>query len=314
MNDKIKNWLLDSDPGIAWQVMDLLGYEKNQIEQKRNEIEKEGWGKRLLENQAADGSWGDGLYSPKFISTTYTLLLLKRLGIHPEQEKCQKGAALLLQGIKKDGGVNFSPKKDVRSETCITGMILNLLSYFKTGTEQLAEIFTYVKDNQMEDGGWNCQYPRKATHASFNTTLLVLEGLQSYKRMQKEKSKQLKELEDIEVKGREFLLNHKLYKSHTTGEIVREDFLRFPFPYQWKYDVLTALDYFQSSKAPYDKRLEDPIQFVKEKDVDGYLKNYRGQSGKLWFTLETVGKPGKFNTLRWHRILNWWQKISVIAT
>lgn len=308
MDETLSKWLLAGDPSIVWQTMDFLGYEKQKVEQERTKIENEGWGKRLLENQAADGTFGGGLYSPKFISSCYSLLLLKRLGIHHEQKQCLKGASLLLQGLRQDGGVNFSPRKDARSETCITGMTLNLLSYFKTGTDQLPRIYSYIKEQHMEDGGWNCQYPRKATHASFNTTMLVLEGLQSYKNMQEGNNKLVQEIEELEAQGREFLLAHKLYKSHTTGEIVREDFLRFPFPYQWKYDVLTALDYFQSTNAPYDERLEDPIELVKEKTEDGYLKNYRGQSGKLWFTLETVGKPSTFNTLRWQRILDWWEK------
>ena len=308
MDEKLRNWLLEGDPSIVWQTMKLLDYEEEAIHKKRNEIEKEGWGKRLIEFQAADGSWGEGLYGPKFISTTYTLLLLKRLGIKQEQQKCQKGATLLLQGIKKDGGVNFSPKKDVRSETCITGMVLNLLSYFKTGEEQLEHIIEYVQKNQMEDGGWNCQYPRKATHASFNTTMLILEGLQPYRLLQQNLKKDISMIEDMENRGREFLLNHRLFKSHTTGEIVRDDFMRFPFPYQWKYDVLTALDYFQSSNAPYDERLEDPIHLVESKTQNGYLKNFRGQSGKIWFTLETVGKLSRFNTLRWQRILDWWER------
>ncbi len=309
MNDSIRKWLVEGDPSIVWQVLELMGYDKQKVEQERSKIEQEGWGKRLLDNQAADGSWGGGLYSPKFISTTYTLLLLKRMGIRQEQKQCQQGTSLLLQGLRSDGGINFSPRRDVQGETCITGMILTLLSYFKIETEQLETIYTYITEQQMEDGGWNCQYPRKATHASFNTTLLVLEGLQSYKHMQEKQPKLIQEIEQLEARGREFLLAHELYKSHTTGEVIREDFLRFPFPYQWKYDVLTALDYFQSSKAPYDERLEEPMQFVEGKTAEGYLKNYRGQSGKLWFTLETVGKPSRYNTLRWQRIQDWWEKI-----
>ena len=73
---------------------------------------------------------------------------------------------------------------------------------------------------------------------------------------------------------------------------------------------MTALDYFQANNAPYDERLEDPIQYVESKSENGYLKNYKGQSGKNWLTLETIGKPSKFNTLRWQRILKWWNNIT----
>ena len=149
----------------------------------------------------------------------------------------------------------------------------------------------------MEDGGWNCKYMvRGATHASFNTTMLVLEGLQSYRHRLLREQKDTKQVEELEKRGREFLLAHRLFKSHKTGEIVKEDYLRFPFPYQWKYDVLTALDYFQESQIAYDERLEDAITMVESKAEEGYLKNYGGQSGKLWFTMEPVGKNSRYNT------------------
>ena len=64
-------------------------------------------------------------------------------------------------------------------------MILNLLSYFIIANEQLEKIFNYIKENQMEDESWNCKYPIKEKHGSFNTTMLVLKGLEPYKKISK---------------------------------------------------------------------------------------------------------------------------------
>lgn len=311
MNEEMKNWLLEGDPSIVWQTKSFLGHTKNDVKQERSKMEQEGWCKRILEKQNADGSWGEGMYSPKYTSTTYSLLLLKRIGTPQENEQCKKGADLLFQGLQPDGGINFAKGPKVQGEACITGMIFSLINYFELEDKRIEKIFDYIKVHQMQDGGWNCKYMvRKATHASFNTTMLVLEGLQSYRQRLIHEKKDITEIEEMEKRGREFLLNHKLYKSHTTGEIVKEDHLRFPFPYQWKYDILTALDYFQESNASNDKRLEDAIELVKSKSKDGYLKNFRGQSGKIWFTMETVGKPSRYNTLRWQRVLKWWESVS----
>ena len=310
MNEEMINWLISSDPSIAWQTMQVLNFDIVPIKDTRNAIETKGWGKRLLDMQQNDGSWSEGMYSPKFTSTTYTLLLLKRLGINQINSNCQIGVKLLFSGLRPDGGINFSPKENARSETCITGMIFNLLSYFEIEDTRLELIYTYLEQNQMEDGGWNCKYPHDATHASFNTTMLVLEGLQSFKEYQKKRKRNVKKIDMLEQKGKEFLLNHRLFKSHTTGEIVKADYLRFPFPYQWKYDILTALDYFQATASSYDERLQDAIHVVESKTKNGYLPNFKGQSGKLWFTMETIGKPSTFNTLRWQRVAKWWNTIS----
>lgn len=311
MNEELKNWILAGDPSIIWQTKAFLGHTKDEVEQERAKMEQEGWCKKIIEKQNTDGSWGEGLYSPKYTSTTFTLLLLKRIGTPRTNKHCKKGAEILFKGLQSDGGINFATGPKTESEACITGMIFSLVNYFELEDERIEKIFDYIKTHQMADGGWNCKYMvRKAKHASFNTTMLVLEGLQAYRQKFLKQNKDITTIEALEKKGREFLLQHRLFKSHRTGEIVKEDFLRFPFPYQWKYDVLTALDYFQESKVHYDKRLEDAIELVKSKSKDGYVNNFRGQSGKIWFIMETVGKPSRYNTLRWQRIMKWWESIS----
>ena len=75
-------WLLDGDPSVAWQAQrDLVGDDGWQ--RPRARVTSEGWGRRLLELQDPDGKWASGLYTPKWTSTTYTLLQLRRLGLEP---------------------------------------------------------------------------------------------------------------------------------------------------------------------------------------------------------------------------------------
>ncbi|MGB7462366.1 MAG: hypothetical protein WBW14_05680, partial [Candidatus Acidiferrum sp.] len=83
-------WLLEGDPSIRWQVLrDLLGSSKSAVERERCKDARIGWGARLLAKQSAAGTWArggssdGGLYSPKWISTTYTMLLLRDFGLPP---------------------------------------------------------------------------------------------------------------------------------------------------------------------------------------------------------------------------------------
>ncbi|MGF1597273.1 MAG: hypothetical protein ACFCVK_10135 [Acidimicrobiales bacterium] len=70
------------DPSVRWQVMrDLLGRPEDQVAVERARVATEGWGAQLLAAQDPDGGWAGALYSPKWTSTTYTLLLLQRLGL-----------------------------------------------------------------------------------------------------------------------------------------------------------------------------------------------------------------------------------------
>jgi len=308
-HDKIINWLLNGDPSIRWQVhADLLYSDQQTIRKERKKITHEGWGARLLSLQDEAGTWANALYSPKWISTTYTLLLLRRLGLDPDNQQAQKGAMILLnKGFYKDGGINFF-KCYQYGETCVTSMILSILSYFNIQDKRMISIAEHLLGQQMEDGGWNCQRPKGATHGSFHTTISVLEGFFEYL----EKFSDFKE--DIlksRFRAMEFLLNHRLFKSHRTGEIVDPKMTRFSFPPRWRYDVMRSLDYFQKIDAPKDERFSDAINLLIKKRLPDGRWNLQGKhAGRVHFEMENTGEPSRWNTLRGMRILKWWEGIN----
>jgi len=303
--NEIIQWLMAGDPSIRWQTKrDLLDVTDDEFELERQQIVTTGWGKTLLSYQQADGKWGGGLYSPKWVSTTYTMLLLRRLGLPPSNKQAQKACALLLEkGFHKDGGVNFWRSYEY-SETCVTGMILSILAYFQFLEKRVDQLIEHLLAQQMKDGGWNCQSYRGATHSSFHTTINVLEGLQEYQNVS---SSYLQELLMAQHKAQEFLLVHKLYKSHRTGKIVNPAMTRFSFPPRWRYDVIRALDYYRECNAPIDERLKDAVDLLmKKRRSDGKWLLQNRYPGKTFFEMETPGESSRWNTLRALRILKWW--------
>jgi hypothetical protein len=75
-------WLLEGDPAIRWQVLrDLAGADRSEWEREQGRVATEGWGARLLEHQDRDGRWTAKLYGKKWISTTYSMVLLRSLGL-----------------------------------------------------------------------------------------------------------------------------------------------------------------------------------------------------------------------------------------
>jgi hypothetical protein len=257
----------------------------------------------LLGLQDAKGTWGGGLYNPKWTSTTYTLLLLRDLGLSPSQSTQKACRILLEQGLRRDGGVNFGADA---SETCITGMTLSVASYFECDDDRLEVIAEHLLGQQMSDGGWNCRRRRGATHSSVHTTISVLEGLHLYELRRRAR---LKEIRAAQSGGREFLLRHRLFKSHRTGNVIKPEFKLFAFPPRWHYDVLRALDYFQRVGAKRDSRLADAMALVEAKrQTDGRWSLENNYRGKSFFELERRGRPSRWNTLRSLRVLNWWNR------
>ena len=91
------DWLLDGDPSVVWQTQrDLLQQSEAVWGRTRALVGEEGWGRRFLDARDPEGTWGGGLYQPKWTSTTYTLLLLRRLGLDPGTESAIIGARRLL--------------------------------------------------------------------------------------------------------------------------------------------------------------------------------------------------------------------------
>src|SRR5579859_3376329 len=132
MNDKVIEWLLRGDPSIGWQVLrDLKGAAEPRWRAEQQRVATEGWGARLLALQREDGGWTRGLYTPKWTSTTYTMVLLRGLGLEAGNAQAVHGCARLLDaGVWTDGGINFWRKAHDRSETCVSSMVLAVVSWF----------------------------------------------------------------------------------------------------------------------------------------------------------------------------------------
>jgi hypothetical protein len=290
----VTGWLLDGDPAIRWQVLrDLCG---RPWECERARVPEAGWGARLLALRAPDGHWGGGPYTPKWISTTYTLLELRALGPPPGHPALLASCGLLLDlGLSQDGGINLW--RSIRqSETCVTGMLLSISAALGLEDERLGTLTAFLLKEQMADGGWNCQRAMGATHGSFHTTISVLEALAD-----------AGVGAEAQGRGREFLLRHRLFRSHRTGQVVDAKMTRFAFPPRWRYDILRALDYFRAAGAEPDPRLKDAITIVrKRQDQDGRWTLPAAIPGRVHFRMEEAGRPSRWNTLRCLRVLQWW--------
>jgi hypothetical protein len=286
--DEVIEWLLAGDPAIGWQVQrDLAGGDWRGT---RARVAQEGWGAQLLSHRRGDGTWPPGWYSPKWTSTFYSLQVLQHLGV-PAPESVH---ALLDKGLRPDG--SFLLWSSGREDTCVRAMMLTMAT--GAGVPMPGAVERLLAE-QMPDGGWNCQ--RQATHSSFHTTLSTLEALAPFEVARAE-------VGDATGSGRAFLLAHRLFRSHRTGEIVRESFTRFSFPHYWYYDVLRALDYWRAFE--WDARLDEALDLVHRKRRQGTWTLQAKHTGETWFDMERPGTPSRWNTLRALRVIDWAERVS----
>jgi len=307
-------WLLDSDPALRWQALrDLTSAAAGEVAAERARVASEGIGARILELQQADGAWRrEG--APAWRTTLFTMQLLRATGIDPAAAAAETAAARLERGLRwndlggqwelrapETGGNTFF---EGEVEPCINGGALAAGAYFGRPNESLMR---RLVDEQLEDGGWNCEAPT-STRSSFHTTICVLEGLLEYERA----VGPAPEVAASRRKGEEYLLQRGLFRRLSTGEIANPGFLQFAFPPSYHYDVLRALDYFRAAGREPDARMADAIGVVQNKrQADGRClldASYDEALPLPW--AEPASTPSRWNTLRALRVLRWYEEPS----
>lgn len=298
--ERLIMWLLEGDPSIVYQTHKaFLETPIDELMTLQKRMESEGWVSDFLEyRDDVSGLWAGDYYSPKWISTTYTLWELKACSISPRNKTYHESSNLLLNYLWE----NQYPKNVGIIDLCVCGMILNICCYAKLESPYVNEIIDYILDKQMQDGAWNCRIEEKPHHSSLHTTINILEGLQTYlgNGYNYKKDALLKMREE----AHEFILCHELFKSDKTGAIIDKKMTMLSYPSRWRYDILRALVYFESIKWPFDIRMEAGIEkILKKQRKDGTWPVQQKYSGLTYFDMEKTGGASRWNTLRVMKVL-----------
>lgn len=304
------DWLLAGDPSIRWQVLrDLRGAPPEDVAAERGRVAFEGWGARLLARQDPDGLWAGALYSPKWTSTTYTLLQLHWLGLPAGNRQALAGCQRLWDEARCYGGGLTLARSIREPEACITAMLILLAASFGLPDKRVDPTLGWLLDQQLDDGGWNCQAIRSGSrHGSFHTSISTLDALVQY-----QQSGGAIDVNQAMEQGRRFFLDHHLYRSHRTGEVPNAAFTRFPFPPQWHFDVLRGLEHFRAVAAAPDGRLASAVEVIRRARAKrGTWPVHQPYPGRTWFRMESAG-PSRWATLRALRVLRWWAGTSTAS-
>ena len=306
----VMDWLLDSDPSIRWQVMRDLAHEPaDVIAAERSRVATEGWGARLLALQAPDGRWAERPWSLDWTDTFHVLELLRRLGLDPGSEQAQRAIDLVREHVVWRGGAPVeTPWSDNRFfegevEPCINGNVVATGAYFGVDMTPLVE---RLLGEQLPDGGWNCEVENGATVSSFGTTINVVEGLLEHERATGGSA----EVRAARQRGEEYMLERRLFRRKSTGEVIDPSWLQFSFPTWYFYDVLRGLDYLRDARVEPDERVAEAIAVVESiRDPDGRWPLQNVHEGEAYFEMDDgEGRPSRWNTLRALRVLRWWTR------
>lgn len=316
----VVDWLLDSDPAIRWQTLrDLADAPAEIVAAERARVAVDGWGARLLALQGEDGQWEGGALFPArrpesaggdptdqnrgqpWTATEPTLTLLRTFGADPGSERVRQAVARVKNHCRWEHA--GQPFFDGEVEPCINGRTVALGVYFGHDVEA---IVARLVGEQLEDGGWNCEAGRGSVRSSFDTTINVLEGLLAHEQTTGGSAETIAARRRAEA----YLLERRLFRRLSTGDVVNPDWLRFSFPTRWHYDLLRGLEYFRAAGDPPDPRVDEAMQVLRSgQQPDGRWLLENTHPGQVHFALEAGdGQPSRWNTLRAMRVLRWYEQ------
>jgi len=312
----LRDWLLDSDPALRWQVeRDLVGAPPEVWRATRARIATEGYGAALLARQDADGQWAGGAYFPAgffgsaeadapgqpWVATTWALRDLREWGLDPE--------ALGDTAARLDANSRWEyedlPYWGGEIDVCINSYTLAAGAWLGADVSSLVEWFPA---HRLADGGWNCEAEEgDSVRSSFHSTLNAVRGMLAYEMLTGDTR-----LRDARHGGEEYLLRRRLMFRASTGEVVGSFVTRFVYPNRHRYSALVALDHFRDvalhEKTRPDPRLADAVELVREtRQPDGTWLQTAPLPGRTWFDVDVPeGQPSKWLTLMGTRVLEWW--------
>ena len=321
----VLDWLLDSDPAIRWQVMrDLTDASEDDVTTEKARVAAEGWGARLLALQRQDGHWDtstparltspqainwwkslpperQGTLFPEWTSTAWSLMLLRAFGLDPAGIEARQAVQRVRERVawEHKGEPFFAGEV----EPCINGKVVALGAYF---SEHVQGVVDRLLGEQMSDGGWNCEQENGSTRGSFHSTIDVLDGLLEFER----NTGASPAVSAARLRGQEYMLERRMLRRLSTGDVIDPAFTQFSYPTYWHYDVLRGLDYMRAAGAAKDKRMAEAIDLVESKrDVDGRWLLENPHPGRMHFAMDDgEGRPSRWNTLRAMRVLDWYEK------
>ncbi|HEV2119254.1 MAG TPA: hypothetical protein VGS11_03965 [Candidatus Bathyarchaeia archaeon] len=319
LKDPAVNWLLNSDdPSVRYltltEILERPSDSKEVLVAKKL-IPNGPIVKTLLSGQRSDGGFEVHPYQ-KWTGAHWRLVSLVELGIPSGFRPAVKATDLVLKWLLGEAHLRNVPKINGRYRRCASQEGNALAGCSRLGLAEdprVAKLAESLVEWQWPDGGWNCDRRPEADHSSVNESLSTLWGLVEYQRATGDRD-YLKPI----ARASEFFLQHHLFRSDHTGEIIHPSMVELHYPLYWHCDILQELTILSRAGKLDDPRTKEALDIVEKKSgpdglwhADKYYWNMRRtpltKSKALVSNVEVVdwGRkgPSRMITLNAARIL-----------
>ncbi len=285
------NWLLSSaEPAVRLLARrDLLG----EYVTHTDEVLDGPMVRRLLSDQHRDGGFSVHPYR-KWTGAHWRLVSLVELGIPAGEPRAVRAADTVLDWLTGSEHRSSIVTVDglVRCHASQEGNALAVCSRLGLGRDPRVELLAEsLVQWQWPDGGWNCDVRAHGRRSSFHESLPAAWGLFEYWQATGESGARAAAL-----RAAEMFLEHRLFRSLRTGQVIRRDWLTLHYPPYWHYDILQALLVLSRMRLTGDPRCSDTLGVLERHRRPGG----RWQPGAYWW--KPPGSPrGTVEVVDWGR-------------
>ena len=252
------DWLLESDePAVRYLTRrDLLG--EDALDDAAHILAGPKV-KTVFAGQQADGGFGYHPYT-KFGGAHWRLVSLVELAVPPGEPRALAALETVLTWLTSPGHaksltvINGLFRRCASMEGNALAVTTRLGLAHDPRAEQLARSLV---EWQWPDGGWNCDKKASGRSSSFHESLPTMWGLHEYAT-----ATGAEWARDAAERAAEMFLEHRLFRSLRTGQVLRDQWLSPRQPPYWHYDILQGLLILSRMSRVTDPRAADALEVL----------------------------------------------------
>ena len=266
-------WLLNSgEPAIRLMTRrDLLG---EQADEDAGQVPAGAKVTALLSGQQPDGGFGVHPYR-KWTGAHWRLVSLVELAVLAREPRAAATAGHVLAWLASPGLRVPRIGGLARTHASIEGNALAACCRLGLAADpRVRSLAASLIAWQWPDGGWNCDPAATGRRSSFHESLAPAWGLHEYGQATGDPT-----ATDAASRAAGLFLDHRLFRSQATGQLIHRAWLTPHYPPYWHYDILQALLVLSRMGRAGDLRAGDALDELERRR----LADGRWQPGGCWW-------------------------------
>jgi hypothetical protein len=214
----------------------------------------------LLSGQEPDGGFGGHPYK-KWTGAHWRLVALVELAVPAGHPPAVAAAETVLAWLTGTGHGKRVMAIDGLVRRCASqeGNALAVCCRLGMADDPRVELLARsLVEWQWPDGGWNCDPKASGRRSSFHESLAPAWGLHEYPR-----ATGANWAAEAAQQTAELFLEHRLFRSLGSGDVISREWLKAHYPPYWQYDVLQALLVLGRLRRLENERATDGLEVLR---------------------------------------------------